>query len=170
MTVPCKFLYGESLSHMVSKYILYNTGHTVAYWLRCIQYNPSLSPCISCLYLGHSQIKKKKKTHNTDFKWRPEPSFCSNRLKCLRIGCYKWTLWAYVYIFWSLTTSVRRNTLWCVQTSLRRDPALAEHAVSCSTANEPDEAPATPPTPRPREPEPRSPPRGQWSGLDSAHS
>ncbi|TMS20274.1 Zinc finger CCCH domain-containing protein 3, partial [Larimichthys crocea] len=57
--------------------------------------------------------------------------------------------------------NVRRNTLLCVQTSLRRDPALEEPAASCSTANEPNEAPATlPPPPQPRDPEPRSPPRG----------
>lgn len=47
------------------------------------------------------------------------------------------------FCHFSLPSSVRRNTLWCVQTSLRQDPALVDPAVSCSTANAGSESPAT---------------------------
>lgn len=62
----------------------------------------------------------------------------------------------------SLISSVRRNTLWCVQTSPKWGPALKERAASCSTGSEPSAAPPAPLLRRQaEEPEAGSPPAGQ---------
>lgn len=47
----------------------------------------------------------------------------------------------------ALFLSARRNTLWCVQNSLRRVPAREALAVSCSTVNDSNAAPAAAPPP-----------------------
>lgn len=64
-------------------------------------------------------------------------------------------------IFASLTTSVKRSTLWCVQTSWRPVPALDGPTVSCNTTGDPKGALASLPPHRPREPGLRSLARGQ---------
>lgn len=60
----------------------------------------------------------------------------------------------------SLIASVRRNTLWCVQTSPKWGPALEERAASCSTGSEPSGAPPAPPLRQPNGPGAASPPAG----------
>lgn len=61
----------------------------------------------------------------------------------------------------ALFLSARRNTLWCVRTSLRRAPALEALAVSCSTVNVSNAPPATPPALPAKELAPRSLRRGE---------
>lgn len=52
--------------------------------------------------------------------------------------------------------SVRRNTLWCVPTSLRPAPAHGVPAVSCSIVYKANETLSIPLPPHPRKPEPRN--------------
>lgn len=66
----------------------------------------------------------------------------------------------------SLVSSVRRNTLWCVQTSPKGGPVLRERAVSCSTDSEPSgAAPAPLLRCQPKEPAAGSPPAGRGGAL-----
>lgn len=75
--------------------------------------------------------------------------------------------WYFVYVVednsLSLTTSVKRNTLWCVLTFWRRVPVHDEPSANCNTTGDPKEAPACLRLRRPREPERRSLARGQGS-------